>query len=56
MSLKVIAVVLFAALLYAGWHILVKRSEDSWQSMCMVANSLAIVSTVTDVVPLRLGG
>ena len=36
MSLKVIAVVLFAALLHAGWNFLVKRSADPYLGMCAV--------------------
>jgi drug/metabolite transporter (DMT)-like permease len=36
MSSQVIAIVLFAALLHAGWNYLVKRSEDTHQGMCAV--------------------
>ncbi len=36
MSPQVIAIVLFAALLHAGWNFLVKRSEDAYQGMCAV--------------------
>ena len=36
MSPQVIAIVLFAALLHAGWNFLVKRSDDAYQGMCAV--------------------
>ena len=36
MSPQIIAIVLFAALLHAGWNFLVKRSEDAYQGMCGV--------------------
>ena len=36
MSTEVIAIVLLAALLHAGWNFLVKRSEDPYQGMCAV--------------------
>ena len=36
MSPQVIVIVLFAALLHAGWNFLVKRSEDPYQGMCAV--------------------
>ena len=36
MSLKVISIVLFAAMLHAGWNFLVKRSDDTYQGMCAV--------------------
>ena len=36
MSPQVIAIVLFAALLHAGWNFLVKLSDDPYQGMCAV--------------------
>ena len=36
MSLQVIAIVLCAALLHAGWNFLVKRADDPYQGMCAV--------------------
>lgn len=56
MSLEVIAVVLFAALLHAGWNFLVKRSEDPYQGMCAVVigrlpYGLAVLMVVPAVSP-----